>query len=88
MADFTRSRKLSLPKLITFLLSLVAGGKTQGVDGKSEEFFKQARRSGLWPEADTVHRGAVTKARKKLSWHVFDSLLMNAVQLAYDIWSN
>ncbi|MEA3484153.1 MAG: IS4 family transposase [Pseudomonadota bacterium] len=84
--DFTRSRKLSLPKLITFLLSLVASGKAQGVDGKSGEFFKQARRSGLWPDADAVHRSAVTKARKKLSWRVFDALLKNAVQLAYKIW--
>ena len=69
-------------------MSLVTSGKTQGVDGKSGEFFKQARRSGLWPEADAVHRSAVTKARKKLFWRVFDSLLMNAVQLAYDIWPN
>jgi len=37
--DFTRSRKLSLPKLMTFLLSMVASGKAQGVDGKSGEFF-------------------------------------------------
>ena len=75
-----------MPKLITFLLSLVASGKAQGVDGKSGEFFKQARRSGLWPEADAVHRSAVTKARKKLSWRVFDTLLKDAVQLAYEIW--
>jgi len=71
---------------MTFLLSMVASGKAQGVDGKSGEFFQQARRSGLWPEADAVHRSAVTKARKKLSWQVFDSLLMDAVQLAYEIW--
>ena len=72
--------------MITFLLSLVASGKVQGVDGKSGEFFKQARRSGLWPNADAVHRSAVTKARKKLSWRVFDSLLKDAVQLAYKVW--
>lgn len=61
-------------------------GKAQGVDGKSGEFFKQARRSGLWPDADAVHRSAVTKARKKLSWRIFDSLLKDAVQLAYKTW--
>ena len=86
--DFTRSRKLPLPKLLTFLLSLSASGKTQGVDGKSGEFFKQARRSGLWPKAEAVHRSAVTKARKKLSWTLFDNLMTDAVQLAYDIWPN
>ncbi len=64
----------------------MASGKAQGVDGKSGEFFKQARRSGLWPDADAVHRSAVTKARKKLSWQVFDSLLKEAVQLAYKLW--
>jgi len=73
---------------MAFLLSLAASGKTQGVDGKSGEFFKQARRSGLWPKADAVHRSAVTKARKKLSWTIFDTLLEDAVQLAYDIWPN
>jgi len=69
-------------------LSLVASGKTQGIDGKSGEFFKPARRSGLWPDADAVHRSAVTKARKKLSWRVFDSLLKKSVKLAYEIWPN
>ena len=43
---------------MTFLLSMVASGKAQGVDGKSGEFFKQARRSGLWSEANAVHRSA------------------------------
>jgi len=71
---------------MVFLLSLAASAKTQGVDGKSGEFFKQARRSGLWPEADAVHRSAVTKARKKVPWTIFDTLLEDAVQLAYDIW--
>ena len=69
-------------------MSLVASGKTQGVDGKSGEFFKLARRSGLWPNADAVHRSAVTKARKKLSWRVFDSLLKATVKLAYEVWPN
>ena len=34
-----------------FLLSLTASGKREGVDGKSGAFFRQARRSGLWPGA-------------------------------------
>lgn len=72
--------------MITFLLSLVASSKTQGVDGKSGDFFKQARRSGLWPDTEAFHRSAVTKARKKLSWRIFDSLLKYAVQLTYNIW--
>ena len=75
-----------MPSLITFLLSLVASGKHQGVDIKSGEFFAHARRSGLWPEAEAVHRSAVTKARGKLPWRVFEPLLADAVRLAYDLW--
>jgi len=37
---FTRERKLSLPKLITFILSITVSGKSQGVDTKSGQFFK------------------------------------------------
>lgn len=69
-----------------FLLSLTASGRSQGVDGKSGAFFRHARRSGLWPEAETVHRSAVTKARAKLPWTAFAQLHQEAVRLAYDLW--
>lgn len=84
--DFTRTRTLTLPKLIVFLLFLAASGKQKGVDGKSGEFFRNARRSGLWPEAQAVSRSAVSKARKKLPAHVLENLLTKAVSLAYDTW--
>jgi Transposase DDE domain len=67
-------------------LFLTAGGKSQGVDGKSGAFFRHARRSGLWPEAEAVHRSALTKARAKLSWTAFEHLHRDAVQLAYKVW--
>jgi Transposase DDE domain len=67
-------------------LFLTAGGKSQGVDGKSGAFFRHARRSGLWPEAEAVHRSAVTKARAKLSWTAFERLHRDAVRLAYEVW--
>ena len=57
------------------------------MDGKSGAFFRQARRSGLWPEAEAVHRSAVTKARAKLSWTAFEQLHQEAVRLAYELWS-
>ena len=69
-----------------FLLFLVGGGKHEGVDGKAGAFFRQARRSGLWPEASAVHRSTVTKARAKLSWTAFEALHRDAVRLAYDLW--
>ena len=84
---FSRHRKLPLPILVIFLLSLTASGKSQGVDGKSGAFFRQARRSGLWPAAEAVHRSAVTKARAKLSWTAFEQLHQEAVRLAYERWS-
>ena len=45
-----------------------------------------ARRSGLWPDAEAVHRSAVSKARRKLPWEVLQSIHQEAVQLAYDKW--
>jgi len=83
---FTRHRKLPLPQIFLFLLFLTAGGKSQGVDGKSGAFFRHARRSGLWPDAEAVHRSAVTKARAKLSWTAFEHLHREAVGLAYEWW--
>jgi hypothetical protein len=65
---------------------LVASGKSQGVDSKSGEFFKQVRRSGLWPTAEAVHRSTVTKARNKLPWQIFETVLADAVQRAYSLW--
>jgi hypothetical protein len=84
--DFTRKRKLPFPKLITFLLSLVASGKGKGVEVKSGEFFRAAKRSGLWPEAAPVHHSAFSRARKKVYWHVLRDILKDAVRLAYEVW--
>ena len=72
--------------MFIFLLSLTASGKRDGVDGKSGAFFRQARRSGLWPEAQAVHRSTVTKARAKLSWTAFEQMYHDAVRLAYEVW--
>jgi hypothetical protein len=83
---FLRSRKLPFPKLIIFILSLVASGKAKGVDVKSGEFFRNAQRSGLWLGCRPVHRSSLTKARKKARWQVFRSILNDSVQLAYESW--
>jgi hypothetical protein len=56
--DFTRNRDLPFHKLVTFTLSLAASGTNQGVDIKSNQFFKNARRSGLWIDAKAVHRNS------------------------------
>ena len=68
------------------MLSLTASGKSEGVDGKSGAFFRQARRSGLWPEAKAVHRSTVTKARAKLSHAAFERMHRAAVELAHAAW--
>lgn len=54
-----------------------------GVATKSGEFFKLARRSGLWVKAKAIHKSALTKARKKVKWEVFRDIFYNAVNLAY-----
>lgn len=83
---FCRKRKLPFPRLVTFLLSITLSGKSKGVDSKSGEFFKNARRSGLWPKAEAIHRSALTKARKKLPWEVLEEIHEDAVNLAYELW--
>lgn len=81
---FTRSRKLPLSRLIVTLLHLTASGSHhEGVDIKLSGFFNLSRRGGLWPEAQTPHRSALTKARSKVSWETFAELLRKAVDLAY-----
>jgi hypothetical protein len=71
--------------LITFILSLVASGKSAGVDTKAGMFFKNARRNGLLPDAAAVHRSSISKARKKLPWQVFEVLANDAASLAYEV---
>jgi hypothetical protein len=56
------------------------------VDIKSGEFFRNARRSGLWPEAQAVHRCSLSRSRKKLPWTIFRDILKDAVELAYKLW--
>jgi hypothetical protein len=84
--DFTRTRKLPFSRLIVSLLSLVADGSRNGVDIHAGKFFRDARRSGLWPNVEAIHRSALTKARKKVPWEVFQHTLNDAVQLAYELW--
>lgn len=55
--------------------ALAANGKGKGAGIKSGEFFKTARRSGLWPEGDAVHHGALTRARKNVPWTVLRDIL-------------
>ncbi len=85
---FTRTRKLPLPKLIASILSLVANGNHHGVDIHIGNFFRDARRSGLWPQAEAPHRSALSKARKYVPWYLFQDILADAVQIAYDVWSD
>lgn len=75
-----------MPRLVTFILSISSSGKSKGVDTKSGEFFRAARRNGLWPDAKAVHRSGVTRARRKLPWVVFRDILRKAVDLAYNLW--
>ncbi len=72
--------------MVTFILSLCASGKSKGVDIKSGEFFRNARRSGLWPEAEAVHRCSLSRSRKKLPWTIFRDILEDSVELAYKLW--
>jgi len=84
--DFSRHRKLPLPRLIVLLLSLVASGRDKSIDTKASDFFPVARRSALWPDAQSPPRSALTKARAKVPWQAFETLLGQAVTLAYEVF--
>jgi hypothetical protein len=64
----------------------VANGNHNGADVHLGDFFRDARRSGLWPDAQAPHRSALSKARKHVPWEVFQDILQDAVRLAYDLW--
>ena len=66
---------------------MVAGGSGRdGVDIKLGEFFSLSRRGGLWSDAQTPHRSALSKARKKVRWETVEALLGKAVSLAYAVF--
>jgi len=82
---FNRKRKLSFERLVVFILHIVSGD-TKGIDIKSGLLFKMARQSGLWHHAQPATRSAVTKARKKLHWKVFENVFRSVVILALRHW--
>src|SRR5215468_9968416 len=84
--DFSRRRKLPLAHLIVVLISLAASGRDTGVATKLDALFTLARRSGLWPEGHSPHRSALTKARAKLPWQAFETLLTQSVALAFEVF--
>ena len=47
LTDFVRDSKLTFPKTVVFTLHAAASGKSKGIDIKSGEFFKNAKRSHL-----------------------------------------
>jgi len=50
------------------------------------QFFKYAKRCGLWHDGIAPHRSNVTRARKKIHWSIFQDILNRAVALANDLW--
>lgn len=84
--DFTRSRKLPFNKVLLTTMSLVGKGNNNGANTQIGNLFRTARRSGLWPDAYAVHPSALSKARQKVPWEVFQRTLHDAVDLAYELW--
>ncbi|WP_297330608.1 IS4 family transposase [Pseudoalteromonas sp.] len=83
--DFTRNRKLPLKRLITAILSLVSSSG-DCVDQKLNHFFSNAQRIGLSNGTQSVHKSALTKAREKVPWQVFEKILNKAVHLVNTLW--
>lgn len=72
--------------MIACILSLAGGGKTEGIDNEMEAFFKLARRSNHWPQAQPPSRSALSKARAKVPWEAFRETLEKTVALAEELW--
>jgi hypothetical protein len=86
-ADFTRNSTLTGTKLISFILSIIGSDKNDGIDIQSGIFFKFLRRNKIfYTNEKAVQRGAITKARKKLSWKQFKEIEQNASKLVYELW--
>lgn len=51
-----------------------------------EQFAANAYDQGVWLHADAVHASSLTKARAKLSWSVFDTLLKQTAALAQTLF--
>lgn len=49
-------------------------------------FFKNAERAQCWTEPQPPHRSAVSKARSKVDWTVFEDIFYKALKTAYEIW--
>lgn len=65
---------------------MVANGANQGMDIKANLLFKSARLAGLWPDAGSIHRSSISRARAKLHWQIFQDILFDAVSIAYRLW--
>ncbi|MCP4401060.1 MAG: hypothetical protein GY801_27655 [bacterium] len=86
LQDFTRCRKLPFNKVVLSTLSLGGAGNNTGVNTQLGSLFRNARRSGIWTNAQAVHPSALSKARQKVPWNVFRNLWHDAVDLADDLW--
>jgi hypothetical protein len=53
------------------------------MSAKCQEFFRMANRCGIWDTTTAPHHSAVSKARKKIPWEVFQHIFHDAVDLAY-----
>ena len=68
------------------MLSLAASAAEQGMAMLFEQFAEHACDQGAWPQSEGVHVSALTKARSKLSWRVFDTLLKQTAALAQTLF--
>jgi len=69
---------------MTLVLSVVASGKGKGIDIKIVEFLNNAKLSGIWTNISDIHRSALTRARKKLDWTIFEAIFKKSVSMAYN----
>ncbi len=68
------------------VLSSAVSQKNCGLAIKAGDFITDARRSGLWPEAQPCTASAFSRARAKVPWEFFDHMLTDAVSFSDRLW--
>ncbi len=82
--DFSRTRKLPLSRIFSFILSISSNGGNKGLGIKISEFFRNASRTNLIEDLASVNKSSIIKARNKIPHEEFSDVMDQAVKIAYD----
>ena len=83
-SNFSRTRKLPLARIFSFILSISSNGGNKGLGIKISEFFRNASRAHLIEDLGSVNTSSVVRARNKIPYKEFSDTMDNAIKIAYE----